>query len=118
MERNRWLRALIVLLTLIAGLYLAGLLWDVGQRFGDIIVMFFLAWLLAFVLTPVTQVLERAAGLPRVLAAAAVYLVLFVVLLGGLFLIVPALVTSLVVLGYVLLAFAVQAMRVRGGVRS
>src|SRR5438094_10314724 len=106
MERNRWLRALIVLLVVIAALHLAGLLWDVGQRFGDIIVMFFLAWLLAFVLTPVTQAIERAANLPRVLAAAAVYLVLFVVLLGGLFLIVPALVSQLVALGKILPAYA------------
>ena len=83
MERNRWLRALLVLLTFIAALHLAGLLWDLGQRFGDIIVMFFLAWLLAFVLSPITQALERTANLTRVLAAAAVYMVLFVVLLSN-----------------------------------
>lgn len=118
MERNRWLRALIVLLALIAALHLAGLLWDVGQRFGDIIVMFFLAWLLAFVLTPLTQALERAANVPRVLAAAAVYLVLFVVLLGGLFLIVPALVTQLVALGKVLPAYAEQVPRALGEVQA
>src|SRR5438034_10910702 len=102
MERNRWLRALIVLLTFIAALHLAGLLWDIGQRFGDIIVMFFLAWLLAFVLTPVTQTIEGALRIPRLLAAAAVYLVLFVVLLGSIILILPALVTQLIQLGKVL----------------
>src|ERR671938_520399 len=118
MERNRWLRALLVLLTLIAGLHLAGLLWDISQRFGDIIVMFFLAWLLAFVLSPVTQAIERAANLPRVLAAAAVYLVLFVVLLGGLFLILPALVTQLIALGKVLPAYAEQVPRTLGEIQS
>jgi len=118
MERNRWLRALLVLLTFIAALHLAGLLWDVGQRFGDIIVMFFLAWLLAFVLSPITQALERTANLPRVLAAAAVYMVLFVVLLGGLFLILPALVTQLVALGKVLPAYAEQVPRTLGEIQA
>jgi predicted PurR-regulated permease PerM len=118
MERNRWLRALIVLLTVIAGLHLAGLMWDVGQRFGDIIVMFFLAWLLAFVLTPVTHMLERSIGAPRVLAAAGVYMVLFVVLLGSLFLIVPTLVTQLAALGKVLPAYAEQVPRTLGEVQA
>lgn len=118
MERNRWFRALIVLLTIIAGFNLAGLLWDVGQRFGDIIVMFFLAWLLAFVLTPLTQWIERRTGLPRVLAAAGVYVVLFVVLLGGLFLIVPALVSQLIALGKVLPAYAEQVPRALGQIQA
>ena len=46
MERNRWLQALIILLVAIAGIYLAGMLWQLGVRFGDIILPFFLAWLL------------------------------------------------------------------------
>src|SRR4051812_14795958 len=118
MERNRWLRALLVLLTLIAGLHLAGLFWDVSQRFGDIIVMFFLAWLLAFVLSPLTQALERAASIPRVLAAGIVYLILFVVLLGGLVLIVPALVTQLLALGKVLPAYAAQVPQALGDIQA
>lgn len=108
MERNRWLRALIVLLVAIAGLHLAGLLWDLVQRFGDIIVMFFLAWLLAFVLTPVTQYIERRTGASRPLAASGVYLVIFVGLLGGILLIVPNLVDQLVTLGKVLPDYAEQ----------
>src|SRR5437870_4066748 len=118
MERNPWLRALLVLLTLIAGLHLAGLLWDVSQRFGDIIVMFFLAWLLAFVLSPITQALERAVHIPRLLAAAAVYLVLFVVLLGGLVLLVPALVSQLLALGKLLPAYAEQVPQALGEVQA
>lgn len=111
MERNRWLRALIVLLVLIAAMHLAGLLWEVAERFGDIIVMFFLAWLLAFVLTPLTHTIQRSFGAPRVLAAVGVYMVLFVVLLGSLFLIVPALIAQLVALGKVLPAYAEQVPR-------
>lgn len=102
MLRDRLVRALVVLLVLIAALHLGGLLWDLGQRFGDIIVMFFLAWLLAFVLTPLTQLIERATGLSRLVAASGVYFVLFVALLGSLLLIVPALATQLVALGKLL----------------
>jgi predicted PurR-regulated permease PerM len=118
MERYRWFRVLVVLLTIIAGLHLAGLIWDAGQRFGDIIVMFFLAWLLAFVLTPLTQWIERSVGLPRVLAAAGVYMVLFVALLGALVLIVPALVTQLLTLGKVLPAYAEQVPRALAQVQA
>lgn len=106
MLRDRLVRALVVLLVLIAALHLGGLLWELGQRFGDIIVMFFLAWLLAFVLTPLTQMLERALGVSRLVAASGVYFVLFVVLLGALLLIVPALATQLVALGKLLPAVA------------
>jgi predicted PurR-regulated permease PerM len=82
------------------------LLWELGQRFFDIIVMFFLAWLLAFVLSPLTQAIERWLCVPRSLAAAAVYLVLFVGLLTGLVLLVPALVVQLVELGRLLPSYA------------
>src|SRR5262245_5586993 len=105
-ERNRWLRALIVLLVVIAALHLGGLLWELGQRFFDIIVLFFLAWLLAFVLSPLTQSIERWLGIPRALAAAGVYLVLFVGLLTGLVLLVPALVVQLVELGRLIPSYA------------
>jgi len=106
MLRDRLVRALIVIAVVIGALHLGGLLWDLGQRFGDIIVMFFLAWLLAFVLTPVTQSLERWVGMSRLVAASGVYFVLFVVLLGALLLIVPALATQLVALGKLLPSIA------------
>lgn len=108
MQRDRWLRALLVLLVIIASLHLAGVIWDVGQRFGDIIVIFFLAWLLSFVLTPVTHALEQELSLPRALAAAGVYFVLFLGLLGTLLLIVPTLIVQLAELGKVLPQYAEQ----------
>src|SRR5688500_3819924 len=92
-------------------MHLAGLLWTVAERFGDIIIIFCLAWTPAFVLTPVTHAIERSFGVPRVLAAVGVYMVLFVVLLGSLFLIVPALIAQLVALGKVLPAYAEQVSR-------
>src|SRR6266542_4101401 len=118
MARDRLVRALVVLLVLIAGLHLGGLLWDLGQRFGDIIVMFFLAWLLAFVLTPVTQAIERRIHVGRLLAASAVYFVLFVAILGGLLLIVPALATQLVELGRLLPSVAEKVPRFLGDIQG
>ncbi|MDO8672047.1 MAG: AI-2E family transporter [Dehalococcoidia bacterium] len=73
MERNSWLRALIVILVFISALYLIGLLYNLAARFGDIILLFFLAWLLAFALRPVVRLLE-CLHLPRFVAALLTYL--------------------------------------------
>ena len=81
-RERRWLDALLVLGTLAVSLVLAGLLANVLLYFGDILLVFFLAWLLAFVLSPVASVLERVTpGLPRGLAVLLTYGLLLVALL-------------------------------------
>jgi predicted PurR-regulated permease PerM len=55
MERNGWLRALIILLVIIASLYLAGQVWQTISLFSDIILLFALAWLIAFILRPIVD---------------------------------------------------------------
>lgn len=84
MEKNPWLRALIVLLVFIAGFYLLSLLWQIGQQVGDIILLFFLAWLLAFILTPLARFLARNKHQPKLLAVIEIYvgLLLFLSILG------------------------------------
>ena len=57
MLRDPWLRALAVLGCAIAAFYLISLLWQVVQAFADIIMLFFLAWLIAFVLEPLVGTL-------------------------------------------------------------
>lgn len=57
MERNPWFRAAVVLVTIIAALWLVGWVSDLAGRFADIILAFFLAWLLAFVLYPIAVTL-------------------------------------------------------------
>ena len=57
MLRDPWLRALAVLGCAIAAFYLVSLLWQVVQEFADIIILFFLAWLMAFVLEPLVGTL-------------------------------------------------------------
>lgn len=90
MIRDPWLRALSILGCAIAGVYLVGLLWQVAQEFADIILLFFLAWLVAFVLEPVVGTLVEG-RLPRLAAIGLTYLTLLVLLSLGVILIVPAL---------------------------
>ncbi|MDQ6670206.1 MAG: AI-2E family transporter [Chloroflexota bacterium] len=93
--RDPWLRALSVLGCAIAGFYLVGLLWQVVQEFEDIILLFFLAWLVAFVLEPLVGTLVEG-RLPRLAAIGLTYLTLLVLLALGIILLVPALTLQIV----------------------
>jgi predicted PurR-regulated permease PerM len=88
--RDPWLRALSILGCAIAGFYLVGLLWSIVQEFEDIILLFFLAWLVAFILEPVVGTLVEG-RLPRLAAIGLTYLTLLVLLSLGVILLVPAL---------------------------
>ncbi len=55
MQRTPWLNILIVLLVIIAGLFLAQMLWQLISQFADIILLFVLAWLVAFALGPLIE---------------------------------------------------------------
>jgi len=95
MLRDPWLRALSVLGCAIAGLYLVSILWGIVQEFADIILLFFLAWLVAFVLEPFVGALVEG-RLPRLAAIGLTYLILLVVFVAGVILLVPALSLQLV----------------------
>ena len=89
-RQRRWLTALLVLGTLVLALILIGYLAGVFYAFGDVILVFFLAWLLAFILSPVVAGLTRLVPvLPRIGAVVLVYatlvgaIVLVVVLVAG-----------------------------------
>ena len=71
---RRWLYALVVLLVIIAALYLSGWVFRVAQAGSDILALYFFAWLVQFLFTPVVDFLARR-GLPRLLAVSYVYLV-------------------------------------------
>ena len=88
--RDPWLRALSILGCAIAGFYLVTLLWQVVQEFADIILLFFLAWLIAFVLEPVVSTLVEG-RMPRLPAIGLTYLTLVFVFSAGVILLVPAL---------------------------
>lgn len=85
----RWLYALVVMLTLLVGIYLGR--WALGllQTAGHLVAMLFFAWLLQFFLTPAVDRLQRL-GLSRLLAISLLYTVLGMALAAILALAVPA----------------------------
>ncbi len=87
---TRWLYALVVLLTVIAGLYLSGWIYGALTAAGDILTLYFTAWLLQFFFTPVVDTLARR-GVPRLLGVSFVYIVLGLVIAVALAAAVPAL---------------------------
>ena len=89
-RQHRLLTAVLVLGTLVLAMVAVNLVAAVFFAFGDIILVFFLAWLLAFILSPVVAGLVRLIPvLPRIGAVVLVYailvgaIVLVVVLVAG-----------------------------------
>ena len=78
-RERRWLDALLTLGTFAVGLVLLGLVANILVFFGDVLLVFFLAWLLAFVLSPIANALVRAVPiLPRSVAVILTYVILLV----------------------------------------
>jgi predicted PurR-regulated permease PerM len=76
-RERRWLDALIILATVAAAFVVVGYLSTVFFFLGDIVLVFFLAWLLAFILSPLVTGLARVVpGLTRVGAVVVVYTLL------------------------------------------
>ena len=95
-RQRRWLDVLIVLATVIAFIVAAGLVAGVLYSFGDIILIFFLAWLLAFMISPLAHGLIRLVPLlNRAAAVVVVYVVLLLILVWAVFVVADTLVTSI-----------------------
>ncbi len=119
MDNTRLTRALLILLIILASLFLAQMLWQFAGGFADLILLFVLAWLVAFVLNPLVFQLsqhpiprwlirvvepalgaERARGwrhlrMPRGAAVAIVYLVLVLAIVVLVAVFAPTAVTQL-----------------------
>ncbi len=95
LERNAWFRALIILLVVAVSLHIWGLLWDLLLRFGDIIMLFTLAWMVAFVLLPLAKLLNTRLHLPWWLSVGTVYLLFFAGILALGIILIPLLVAQL-----------------------
>ena len=133
MEHDRWTRAAIILVAISAAIFLFEKAWQLSDFFGDVILIFALAWLIAFVLDPLvdglsgrlaprifTRWVRQRAGdqaanalesfwLPNGLAVSLVYLGLVVIIVViGIFL-VPVIVTQLAQLGAKLPEYIAQA---------
>ena len=71
---SRLVSALLILGVVAVTFYVVGQLADVFFYFGDIFLTFFLAWLLAFIISPiVTRMVDVIPRLPRALATVLVY---------------------------------------------
>lgn len=68
MTRKRLYNTLLVLLTLIAVIVLLKLLWDTLATFADVLLMFALAWLIAYILRPITHWMAEGPLALRLLA--------------------------------------------------
>ena len=76
-RQQRWLTAVLVLGTIVLGMVAIEQAATVFFAFGDTILVFFLAWLLAFILSPVVAGLTRLVPvLPRIGAVVLVYITL------------------------------------------
>ncbi|MDB5056807.1 MAG: hypothetical protein JWO59_279, partial [Chloroflexi bacterium] len=91
---TQWRLALTVILTLLAGGLLAALLYLTAARFGDLISLYFEAWVVQFVLAPAVDFLCKHHW-RRAPAAGAVYLGTLVLVAGILIWIVPLFVVPL-----------------------
>jgi predicted PurR-regulated permease PerM len=95
-QQRRWLSALLVLGTTLVAILLTYELARLVSFFGDIILVFFLAWLLSFVLAPlVNAILRFLPRLPRVLVVVIVYAAITGAILAGLLLLAATLTTSI-----------------------
>jgi predicted PurR-regulated permease PerM len=93
--QSGWFRALIVLLVFAVAVHIGGLLWDLIVRFGDIIMLFVLAWMVAFVLRPPARWLHARQGVPWGLSVGGVYLFFFTAVLASGALLIPLLITQI-----------------------
>jgi predicted PurR-regulated permease PerM len=95
-RQRRWLDALLILSTIAVAFIVIGFLGEVFFWFGDIILIFFLAWLLAFILAPIVGRLSRLIPfLPRVVSVIVVYTLILGVLIFLTVLVAGALVQSI-----------------------
>jgi predicted PurR-regulated permease PerM len=88
LQRHPVLRVLLSVTTVIVVLYAIGMVWGAVVHFGDIILLFFLAWIIAFILRPLADSLQQR-GLSRALAVVVIYLCLLIAASGGIVLAVP-----------------------------
>jgi predicted PurR-regulated permease PerM len=93
---HRWLTALIILATVAAAFVVIDDVTSMVAYFSDVIMIFFLAWLLAFILSPLASALVHVIPrLPRAVAVILVYALLIVLLIAGILLVAQQLYASI-----------------------
>lgn len=93
MQTDRWSRVALIVLAVAASVYLLERFWQASRFFADIILLFLLSWLVAFVLHPAVDFLGKR--LRRGLATTIVYSGLVLVILAFAVSFTPGLITQL-----------------------
>ncbi|HYM82781.1 MAG TPA: AI-2E family transporter [Candidatus Dormibacteraeota bacterium] len=95
-RQRRWLDVLIALATVIAFFVAANLVAGVLQSFGDVILVFFLSWLVSFMISPLATALARLVPvLNRAAAVVVVYVLLLLAVVWVVFIVAQTLATSI-----------------------
>ncbi|HEU5349044.1 MAG TPA: AI-2E family transporter, partial [Ktedonobacterales bacterium] len=89
LDRHRVLRLLLGLVTILVAMWVISIVWSLLASVADVVLLFFLAWIVTFVLAPVSNFLISR-KFPRVLAVSLVYIALLIVISGAIVLMVPA----------------------------
>lgn len=93
---QRWLNSLVVLGTIAVGCVVIFFASQLFSYFGDIVLVFFLGWLLAFILSPLVNRLDRALPfVPRVVSVVIVYGLLVAIVVWIVILLANALASSI-----------------------
>ena len=92
---HRWLSALLILATLTFAFVVIDYVGKYLTFFNDVIMVFFLAWLLAFILSPIANGLVHLFRVPRAIAVLIVYTLLIVILVSAVLLIAQQLYSSI-----------------------
>ena len=104
--KDPWIRALVIVMLLIAAVYLATLVWHIALQFADIILLFFLAWIISFILEPVVATLHHRTHLPRNLSVLTAYLAMLVFATWAIIQLVPPLTAQVIELANTLPLYA------------
>ncbi|MGE5334209.1 MAG: AI-2E family transporter, partial [Nitrososphaerota archaeon] len=89
LDRHRVLRILLGLVTVLVAMWVISIAWSLLASIADIVLLFFLAWIVTFILAPVSNFLISR-KFPRVLAVSLVYIALLIVISGAIVLMLPA----------------------------
>lgn len=87
-ERHAVVRLLVYAAAVIATLYAISMIWGIFIHYATVVLVLFLAWIIAFVLQPLATRVERL-GAPRLLAVALVYVATLALGIGVIVLAVP-----------------------------
>lgn len=118
MKTDGWLRVLLILLVIIAALYLLNIVWQLGVFFADIILLFFLSWLLAFIMAPLARLVFRSRLVPWWASVLSVYVLLLLIVGALIFVIAPITIAQLIQLGTTLPSYVERLPDIQAGLQK